>query len=110
VQRIFDLLRHAERSGAFAAHSEEDLIGPLCEALFAFARGDYAGCVEWLGGVRHIAHQCGGSHAQCDLIQLTSVEAALRANKANLARALVAERTAQKPSSRLNRRLQRRLG
>jgi hypothetical protein len=110
VQRIFDLLRHAERSGAFAAHSEEDLIGPLCEALFAFARGDYAGCVERLGGVRNIAHQCGGSHAQCDLIQLTSVEAALRANRPNLARALVAERTAQKPSSRFNRRLQRRLG
>jgi len=109
VQRIFDLLRQAETSGALAAHAEEDLILPLCEALSTFARGDYAGCVEWLGRVHHIAHQCGGSHAQCDLIQLTFVEAALRANKAHLARALVAERTAQKPSSRLNRRLQRRL-
>jgi hypothetical protein len=108
VQRTFDLLRDAEASGALAAHSEEELIVPLCEALLTFARGDYAGCVEWLGGVRHIAHQCGGSHAQCDLIQLTFVEAALRADKANLARALVAERTAQKPSSRLNRRLQGR--
>src|SRR5262249_29378020 len=100
VERLFNLLRHAASSGAMATHSEVDLIVPLCEALSAFARGDYAGCVEWLGGVRNIAHQCGGSHAQCDLIQLTSVEAALRANKANLARALVAERTAQKPSSR----------
>ena len=88
---------------------QDPLIVPLCKALYAFANGDYAGCVEWLGRVRHIAHRCGGSLAQCDLIQLTFVEAALRANKANLARALVAERAAQKPSSRLNRRLQQRL-
>jgi hypothetical protein len=82
---------------------------PLCTALFAFARGEYARCVEWLGRVRHIAHGCGGSLAQCDMIRLTFVEAALRGNKAKLARALVAVRTAQKPSSRLNRRLKRRL-
>ncbi len=109
VQRVFDLLRRAETSNVLAPHSEDALVVPLCTALFAFARGDYAGCVEWLGRVRHIAHRCGGSLAQCDLIQLTFVEAALRGNKANLARALVAERTAQKPSSRLNQRLQQRL-
>jgi len=58
--------------------------------------------------VRHIAHRCGGL-AQCDLIHLTFTEAALRARRARLARALVAERTAQKPASRLNRLLQQRL-
>ena len=59
--------------------------------------------------VRHIAHRCGGSLAQCDLIHLTFTEAALRARKARLARALVAERAAQKPASLLNRLLQQRL-
>jgi len=34
----------------------------------------------------------------------------LRARKARLARALVAERAALKPASRLNRRLQQRVG
>ena len=109
VHRIFDLLQHAETGDALVSPLQDPLIVPLCKALYAFANGDYAGCVEWLGRVRHIAHRCGGSLAQCDLIQLTFVEAALRANKANLARALVAERAAQKPSSRLNRRLQQRL-
>ena len=109
VYRIFDLLQHAETGDALVSPLLDPLIVPLCKALYAFANGDYAGCVEWLGRVRHIAHRCGGSLAQCDLIQLTFVEAALRANKANLARALVAERAAQKPSSRLNRRLQQRL-
>lgn len=109
VERIFDFLRNAETNGALAAHSEDKLIVPLCTALLAFVRRDYAGCVEWLGRVRHIAHRCGGSLAQCDLIQLTFVEAALRGKRATLARALVAERTAQKPTSRLNQRLQLRL-
>lgn len=109
VQRVFDLLRHAETNGVPALHPEETLFAPLCEALFAFASGDYAICVERLERVRHIAHECGGSHAQCDIVQLTLVEAALRASRANLARALVAERAAEKPFSRLNRQLQRRL-
>jgi len=89
---------------------EEELVLPFCEALLAFARSDYTPCVEWLVRVRHIAHHCGGSLAQCDLIHLTITEAALRARRTRLARALVAERTAQKPASRLNRLLQQRLG
>jgi tetratricopeptide (TPR) repeat protein len=88
---------------------EDALAAPLCESLLAFARSDYAACVEWLKRVRHIAHRCGGSLAQCDVIHLTFTEAALRARKARLARALVAERTAQKPASKLNRLLQQRL-
>jgi hypothetical protein len=51
-----------------------------------------------------------GSLAQCDVIHLTLTEAALRGRQARLARALVAERTARKPASRLNRLLQQRLG
>lgn len=90
--------------------AEDELVLPFCEALLAFARSDYAACVEWLVRVRHIAHHCGGSLAQCDLIHLTITEAALRARRTRLARALVAERTAQKPTSRLNRLLEQRVG
>jgi tetratricopeptide (TPR) repeat protein len=110
AQRIFDLLSHFEKNSAAASYREDVLMLPLCKALLAFAHGDYAGCVELLRHVHHIAHRCGGSLAQCDLIHLTLAEAALRANKANLARALVADRTEKKkPSSRFNRRLQQRL-
>ena len=110
AQRIFDTLPHPETSSASAPHPEDSLTLSFCKALLAFANGDYVGSVEWLTRVHHIAHRCGGSLAQCDLIHLTYTEAALRARKASLARALVAERTAQKPASRLNRILQRRLG
>jgi len=88
---------------------EKVLAAPLCEALLAFATGDYAACVEWLRPVHAIAHRCGGSLAQCDIIHLTFTEAALRARKPRLASVLVGERAAQKPTSRLNARLRARL-
>jgi tetratricopeptide (TPR) repeat protein len=88
---------------------EEALAWPLGDALLAFARGDYAACVERLKRVRRIAHRCGGSLAQCDVIHLTFTEAALRARKTGLARVLIAERTAHRPASWLNRLLWRRL-
>ena len=107
--RVFEALPYTDASGASPSLPEDALAPPLCEALLAFACSDYAACVEWLVRVRHIAHRCGGSLAQCDLIHLTFTEAALRARQAHLACALVAERAAQKPASRLNRLLQRRL-
>jgi tetratricopeptide (TPR) repeat protein len=105
---VHALLRTAVDDEAFLL-PEEALAAPLSEALLAFTRGDYAESVEWLRLVRGIAHRCGGSLAQCDVIHLTFTEAALRAHQARLARALVAERTARKPGSRLNRLLRQRL-
>jgi hypothetical protein len=107
--RLVEALPDSDTNGASPSLPENALMSPFCNALLAFARGDYAACVEWLMRVRHIAHRCGGSLAQCDLIHLTFTEAALRAQKARLARALVAERTAEKPASRLNWLLQQRL-
>jgi len=88
---------------------EATLARAFCKALMAFARDDYATCVEWLTRVRDIANRCGGSLAQCDLIHLTFTEAALRARKALIARSLVAERSMRKPASGLNKLLQHRL-
>lgn len=107
--RALEALRRVDPGSAALSLSEEALALPLCEALLAFAFKDYAAALKSLTHVRHIAHRCGGSLAQCDVIHLTLTEAALRARNAHLARALVAERAAQKPTSRLNRRLQQRL-
>jgi hypothetical protein len=107
--RVFEALLPADANDVSMSLPEEALAPPFCEALLAFAHRDYAACVEWLTRVRRIAHRCGGSLAQCDLIHLTFTEAALRARNARLAHALVAERTAKKPGSKLNRWLQQRL-
>jgi hypothetical protein len=107
--RAIKSFRQTETTSASLLLPEEALALPFCEALLAFARRDFSACVEWLTRVRHFAHRCGGSLAQCDLIHLTFTEAALRARKGRLAGALVTERAARKPASGLNRLLQRRL-
>jgi hypothetical protein len=109
IKRVFAALPSTNGNALSPVLSEGALAPLFCEALLAFSRSDYAACVTWLEHVRYIAHRCGGSLAQCDLIHLTFTEAALRARRARLARALVAERTAQKPASRLNWLLQQRL-
>jgi hypothetical protein len=74
----------------------------------AFSDGDHAQCVALLRPVRHRAHRFGGSHAQRDLLDLTLIEAALRAGDQSLARGLTAERLAVRPRSPLAQRLVRR--
>jgi tetratricopeptide (TPR) repeat protein len=107
--RLLEAFSRHQATNAALAVPEEALVAPFCEALLAFVGKDYAACVGWLTRVQHIAHRCGGSLAQCDLIHLTFTEAALRAHQEHLARALVAERATQKPKSRLNALLMRRL-
>jgi len=109
ARRVLGTLPRADAISHSPTVPEDALLPPFSEALLAFARKDYATCIDLLTHVRHAAHQCGGSLAQCDLFNLTFTEAAFRAERARLARALVAQRAAQKPASRLNRLLQRRL-
>ena len=77
---------------------------PACLALAAIARGDWAGAVDLLRGIRSHAQRFGGSHAQRDLIDLTLLHAAARGPDRALFRALAAERLALRPASVLARR------
>ena len=58
--------------------------------------------------VRAIAHGFGGSHAQRDVIDLTLIEAAIRAGDRALAQALSAERLNVRPDSPLSHMFARR--
>jgi hypothetical protein len=76
---------------------------PVVLAIQAFGDGHYAETVTRLRAVRSIAHRFGGSHAQRDVLDLTLIEAALRAGRQPLASALAAERAAMRPRSPLSR-------
>jgi hypothetical protein len=78
---------------------------PLARAIAAFGRQDYAAAIEHLTPIRPHAHRFGGSHAQRDLLQLTLLEAAFRAGRTSLARALAAERAELKRTSPFNWRM-----
>jgi hypothetical protein len=96
-------------SGDTNARMTREVGLPLARGLLCFASGKYDEALEWILPIRTIAHRFGGSHAQRDLVHLTIVEAALRARKPRLARALVAERTQLKPTSPFNWQLTARV-
>lgn len=71
----------------------------LVDAVIAFAAGDYAAAVRLILPVRHKVALIGGSHAQRDLITQTLIAAATRGGDRALARALLAERLAVRPTA-----------
>ncbi|MFF3439999.1 tetratricopeptide repeat protein [Streptosporangium sp. NPDC002721] len=75
---------------------------PVCRALLAFGRRDYARVVDLLYPIRHRVNDFGGSHAQRDAVQKTLLEAAIRAGRFDLARVLVSERINVRPRSPFN--------
>jgi tetratricopeptide (TPR) repeat protein len=72
----------------------------LIDGALAFAQGDYAKAVQAILPVRYKVIRIGGSHAQRDLVTQTLIAAAERSGKASLARALLAERLAVRPTAR----------
>jgi tetratricopeptide (TPR) repeat protein len=107
-QDVLDAQRAAlERRDDNAAFTAE--VGSAAtRAIKAFGEADYAAAIELLRPIRHYAHRFGGSHAQRDVLDLTLLEAALRAGHTSLARALAAERVAQKPRSVFAKRIHAR--
>ena len=79
----------------------------LIDGMLSFAEGDYAGAVETILPARYQAFRIGGSHAQRDIVNQTLIAAAERSGQWNLARALLAERVAVRPTARTKRAYER---
>lgn len=102
VERQMETLRRSATRPNFSNAAMAAQVGlPVAEALVAFAAGQYADCITRLRAVRSIANRFGGSHAQRDLLDLTLIEAARRAEDHGLLLALTAERLHAKPQSPL---------
>lgn len=97
--------RHVQRGRDENVAMTREVGLPFCLALKAFAEGRYGEAVDRLHPIQHRTARLGGSHAQRDVIALTLIEAALRAGRYPLARALMRERCALKPSSPQNWKL-----
>ncbi|RUZ74352.1 tetratricopeptide repeat protein [Mesorhizobium sp. M7A.F.Ca.US.006.01.1.1] len=99
---LLETQREAMRGSDDNADFTRDVGHPLTLAIKAFGEGSYAEAVRLIRPIRSIAHRFGGSHAQRDVIDLTLIEAALRAGDGALARALTAERSMARPDSPLS--------
>jgi tetratricopeptide (TPR) repeat protein len=69
----------------------------LCEGLLAHRQGAHGRAVDRLWPLRYELYRIGGSHAQRDLVAMILIDAAIKAERLPLARALLAERAALKP-------------
>ena len=65
---------------------------PASRAIFAFVDERYEDVIDELWPIRRTLASFGGSHAQRDALQRTLLEAAIRAGRFELARALTSER------------------
>ncbi|HXW19530.1 MAG TPA: tetratricopeptide repeat protein [Roseiarcus sp.] len=101
VRRLRRSLDHYEKD---AAGDNRDItvdVGRrIVEAALAFAEGEYRRVIELILPVRYKVIRIGGSHAQRDLVTQTLIVAAERSGETNLARALLAERLAVRPTER----------
>ena len=91
--------RHVQRGQDDNVAMTREVGLPFCRAQQAFAKGHYEEAVERLLPIRYQTHKLGGSHAQRDVIAMTLIEACLRAGRYRLARTLINERIALKPTS-----------
>ncbi len=72
---------------------------PVARGIEAFAREQYGRAVDLLAPVRGDIHRLGGSRAQREVVELTALEAAIRAGKGRVARELAAERATTAPAT-----------
>ncbi len=102
VERVILANRHLTAPTNRAAAERAGLA--LLEALRRVRRGRPDRAIDLLIDIRPRANAVGGSHAQRDVIDLTLIAAAARAGDDSLARALVTERAARKPSAEASAR------
>ncbi|MCL4802538.1 MAG: tetratricopeptide repeat protein [Xanthobacteraceae bacterium] len=103
IRKVFAAQAEAMNGAGDNASFTREVGHPVAKAIKAFGDADYDEVVRLLRPVRNIAHRFGGSHAQRDVLDLTLIEAAMRANRQALAAALAAERAAMRPTSPLAR-------
>lgn len=102
ARAMLDAQREAIARDDDNAAFTRDVGHPVTLAIKAFGEGRYGETVRLLEPVRAIAHRFGGSHAQRDVIELTLIEAALRAGDDALAVKLASARNHARPSSPLS--------
>jgi len=91
-----------QRLGAGDNHRVTFEVGrALVDGVLAFGAGAYGEAIGALSSARNEAIRIGGSHAQRDIVAQTLIAAAERSGRWRLARALLAERAAVRPTERV---------
>ena len=96
---IGSMSAHAAAADGVTATIFGEIGAPLCAAILAYSNGDFERVVDLLQPLRYDLRYIGGSVAQQDLFHRLLVSAAVRAGRLDIARALMSERSADRPTS-----------
>ncbi len=99
VRLLASLETFAATPGDSCAKVMRPVAIPVSMAILAFAQGEYGRAADLLLPLRPDFIRVGASHAQRDIFHQFLIEAAIRAGRLTLARALMSERTLLKPTS-----------
>lgn len=87
--RMLDAIREAAQQPGSHAAILRDAALPVCEAVLAHAKGDFAGAVAAMRPAIGVMHSLGGSHAQQDVLEQLFLDAAMHAGLEEDARMLL---------------------
>ena len=98
---MLEALREAARPSSNCAGTAvpvlRDAALPVCEAVLAHRRGDFAGAVAAMRPALGAMHRLGGSHAQQDVLEQLFLDAAMRAGLEEDARLLLERAAGRHP-------------
>jgi hypothetical protein len=81
AQRMLEAMRAVGRGNATVARIVGRVAVPVCEAVLAHRRGEFARAVALMRPVLDAMHTLGGSHAQQDVLNQLFLDAALKAGR-----------------------------
>lgn len=99
-RQIEGMATFSSQSRGWTADVTASTLIPLCEGIIAYEAGDYAEACDMLWPMRNDLALIGGSHAQRDLFAQILNDTARRGGKLAVARSLLAERVARRPTAR----------
>jgi len=104
AERMLDALRAFSRGSETIAATVGEVALPVGQAVLAHRRGQYARAVELMRPVLDDMHRLGGSHAQQDVLNQLFLDAAVKAERADDVRLILA-RVADRHGARQTQRV-----
>jgi hypothetical protein len=99
AQRMLAAMRAAGHGNGAVARVIGSIALPVCEAVLAHRRGEYIRAVDLMKPVLDEMYRLGGSHAQQDVLEQLFLDSAVRANRGEDVRLMLARVAAKHPRS-----------
>jgi hypothetical protein len=97
AQRMLAAMRAADADGGAVGRVVASIAVPICEAVLVHRRGEYARAVDLMQPILAEMYRLGGSHAQQDVLEQLFLDSAMRANRSEDVRRMLARVASRHP-------------